>query len=53
MLINVADFDLEHLSPQRGGTLTILVSREGSAAQTAELLEAQGYGVVVAPVIEE
>jgi hypothetical protein len=53
VLINVADFDLEHLSPQRGGTLTILVSGEGSAAQTAELLEAQGYGVVVAPVIEE
>ena len=45
--------DLEHLSPERGGTLTILVSGEGSAAQTAELLEAQGYGVVVAPVIEE
>jgi prephenate dehydrogenase len=51
--INVADFDLEHLSPERGGTLTILVGGEASAAQAAELLEAQGYGVVVAPVIEE
>lgn len=50
--INVADFELEHLSPERGGTLTILVSGEGSAALTAELLEAQGYGVVVAPVID-
>ena len=51
--INVSDFELEHLSPERGGTLTILVSGEGSAARAADLLEAQGYGVVVAPVIEE
>jgi prephenate dehydrogenase len=51
--INVADFDLEHLSPERGGTLTILVSGESSAALAADLLEAQGYGVVVAPVLEE
>lgn len=51
--INVADFDLEHLSPERGGTLTILVSGEASAALAADLLEAQGYGVVVAPVLDE
>jgi prephenate dehydrogenase len=51
--INVADFDLEHLSPERGGTLTILVSGEDHATVAARILEAQGYGVVVAPVIEE
>jgi prephenate dehydrogenase len=51
--INVADFDLEHLTPERGGTLTILVAGEESARAAAELLEAQGYGAVVAPVIEE
>ncbi len=51
--INVADFDLEHFSPERGGTLTILVTGEDSAALAADLLEAQGYGVVVAPVLEE
>lgn len=51
--INVADFDLEHLSPERGGTLTILVAGEEDASLAAGLLEAQGYGVVVAPVIEE
>jgi prephenate dehydrogenase len=50
--INVADFDLEHLSPERGGTLTILVAGEASASLATELLEAQGYGVVVAPVLE-
>src|SRR5206468_1831061 len=51
--INVADFDLEHLSPERGGTLTILVTGEADAAGAARLLEAQGYGVVVAPVLQE
>ena len=51
--INVSDFDLEHLSPERGGTLTILVTGEGEATRATELLEAQGYGVVAAPVLDE
>jgi prephenate dehydrogenase len=51
--INVADFDLEHLSSDRGGTLSILVAGEANAAVAANLLEAQGYGVVVAPVLDE
>jgi prephenate dehydrogenase len=51
--INVSDFVLEHLSPERGGTLTILVTGEEQARRAAALLEAQGYGVVLAPVIEE
>ncbi len=49
--INVSDFDLEHLSPDRGGTLTIFVTGEEDAARAAALLEAQGYGVVAAPVV--
>jgi len=51
--INVSDFELEHLSPERGGTLTVLVKGEADAAAAASLLESQGYGVVVAPVLEE
>jgi prephenate dehydrogenase len=51
--INVSDFDLEHLSPERGGTLTVLVTGEEHATRAARLLEEQGYGVVVSPVIEE
>src|SRR5439155_6547201 len=43
--INIEDFELQHLSPERGGTLTVLVSGEGEARRAAELLEAQGYGV--------
>ena len=51
--INIADFDLQHLSSERGGTLAILVAGEGEAARAAALLEQQGYGVVVAPVLED
>jgi len=50
--INVSDFELEHLSPERGGTLTVLVTGEDDADQAARLLESQGYGVVVAPVLD-
>jgi prephenate dehydrogenase len=51
--INVEDFEMEHLSTDRGGTLSILVAGEAEAARGADLLEAQGYGVVIAPVIVE
>jgi prephenate dehydrogenase len=51
--INVADFEFEHLSHDRGGTLTILVAGSDEAQRAADLLEAQGYGAVVAPVIDE
>jgi prephenate dehydrogenase len=50
--INIADFDLQHLSSERGGTLEILVAGEQEAARAADLLEGQGYGVVVGPVLE-
>ena len=51
--INVEDFEMEHLSPDRGGTLTILVAGESDATLATRLLEEQGYGVVVAPVLDE
>jgi prephenate dehydrogenase len=50
--INIEDFELEHRSPDRGGTLTVLVAGESEAARAAALLEDQGYGVVVSPVLE-
>jgi prephenate dehydrogenase len=49
--INIEDFELRHFSPERGGVLTMLVSGESEAARAAELLEAQGYGVSVSPVL--
>jgi len=51
--INIEDFELQHMSPDRGGTLTVLITGESEARRAAELLEAQGYGVVVAPVLSE
>jgi prephenate dehydrogenase len=51
--INIEDFELQHLSPERGGQLTVLVAGEEQAARAAELLERQGYGVVVSPVLED
>jgi prephenate dehydrogenase len=50
--INIEDFELRHFSPERGGVLTILVSGEAEAERAAALLEAQGYGVSVSPVLE-
>jgi prephenate dehydrogenase len=51
--INIEDFELEHISPERGGTLTLLVTGEGEARRAAELLESQGYDVLVSAVIDE
>jgi prephenate dehydrogenase len=51
--INIEDFELHHMSPERGGTLTVLVTGEGEALRAAALLESQGYSVVVSAVIDE
>jgi prephenate dehydrogenase len=49
--INIEDFELRHFSPERGGVLTMLVSGVDEAGRAAALLEAQGYGVSVSPVL--
>ena len=51
--INIEDFELHHVSPERGGTLTLLVTGAGEAERAATLLESHGYGVVVSPVLGE
>jgi prephenate dehydrogenase len=51
--INIEDFELHHVSPERGGTLTVLVEGEGEAQRAAALLESQGYSVVVSAVLDE
>jgi prephenate dehydrogenase len=51
--INIEDFEMHHMTPERGGTLEILVSGEQEARRASELLEAQGYSVIVAPAFEE
>ena len=51
--INIEDFELHHVSPDRGGTLTLLVTGEDEAGRAAALLESQGYAVVISPVLAE
>jgi prephenate dehydrogenase len=51
--INIEDFELHHVSPERGGTLQLLVEGENEAARAADLLERQGYSVVVSAVLDE
>jgi hypothetical protein len=51
--INIDDFELQHISPERGGVVTLLVTGEDEARRAAELLESQGYGVVVSAVLDE
>jgi prephenate dehydrogenase len=47
--INIEDFELQHMSPDRGGALALLIVGEDEARRAADLLEGQGYGVDVAP----
>ncbi|HEY6960580.1 MAG TPA: prephenate dehydrogenase/arogenate dehydrogenase family protein [Gaiellaceae bacterium] len=51
--INIEDFELHHVSPERGGTLTLLVAGEAEAQRASALLESQGYSVVVSAVLEQ
>ena len=49
--INIEDFELHHMSPERGGTLAVLVAGEEPARRAVELLEAQGYAVIATPAL--
>jgi prephenate dehydrogenase len=51
--INIEDFELQHLSRERGGTLELLVAGADEATRAAAVLEAQGYPVVTSPVLDE
>ncbi len=51
--INIEDFEMHHVSPEQGGTLTVLVSGEDEARRAVDLLETQGYSVVVTAVLDE
>ena len=51
--IDIRDFELDHVSPEQGGTLTPRRERRGRrSARIQGVLESQGYGVVVSPVLE-
>jgi len=51
--INIEDLEMQHVSPDRGGSLSIVIAGESEAHRAADLLVAQGYGVVVSDILEE
>ncbi|MGD0273445.1 MAG: prephenate dehydrogenase/arogenate dehydrogenase family protein [Gaiellaceae bacterium] len=51
--INIEDLEMQHVSPDRGGSLSIMIAGEDEAHRAAMLLEAEGYGVVVSDILEE
>jgi prephenate dehydrogenase len=51
--VNIEDFEMQHISPELGGTLTLLVGGGPDAERMARVLEGLGYGVVVAAVLDE
>jgi prephenate dehydrogenase len=50
--VNIEDFEMQHISPELGGTLTLLVGGAPEARHMAAVLEAMGYGVVVSAVLD-
>ncbi len=51
--IDIRGFELDHVSPEQGGTLSLIVSGEAEAARAGALLESQGYSVVVSGVVDD
>ena len=51
--INIEDFEMQHISPELGGTLTLLVAGADEARRGAALLEARGYAAVVSAILDE
>jgi prephenate dehydrogenase len=51
--INIEDFEMQHISSDLGGTLTLLVAGHAQARRAADLLQAKGYTVVVSAVLDE
>jgi len=51
--INIEDLEMQHVSPDRGGSLSIVIAGENEAHRAADLLTGQGYGVVISDILEE
>jgi prephenate dehydrogenase len=50
--INIEDFELHHLSADRGGTAIILVAGHDQAERAVALLDSQGYGAIATPAVD-
>ena len=51
--INIEDFELHHLSAERGGTAVVLVAGRAEAERAVALLDAQGYGAIATPAVDD
>jgi len=50
--INIEDFELHHMSADRGGTVIVTIAGEAEAERAVELLDALGYGAVATAAVE-
>ena len=50
--INIEDFELHHMSADRGGTVVVTIAGEAEAQRAVALLDRQGYGVIAAPAVD-
>jgi prephenate dehydrogenase len=51
--INIEDFELHHVSADRGGTVVVTIAGQAEAERAVALLDAQGYGAIAAPAVDE
>jgi prephenate dehydrogenase len=49
--INIEDFELHHFTPERGGTIELVVSGADAGTQAVALIDAQGYTAVATPLV--
>ncbi len=50
--INIEDFELHHMSADRGGTVVVMIAGEAEAQRAVSLLDQQGYGAIAAPAVD-
>ena len=51
--INIEDFELHHLSPERGGTLDVLVAGEDAARRRPSCSRRRATPSIVSPAFED
>ena len=50
--INIEDLELHHVSRERGGSLTLVITGEQAARRAAAVLASQGYDVDVSSALD-
>jgi prephenate dehydrogenase len=51
--INIEDFELHHFTPERGGTIELVIAGTEAADEAVALLDAQGYGAIAQPIVSD